>query len=348
MDETKTKTKLKFNKKETLITGAIGIVMGIAITCLVGFVFDYFAKSAGLAKLKYGDEVVATVNGKGITATEIYETLKNSNGLSVLISKIDKNIMDEMYNLTEEEEEEAKEQADYYLSYYSAMGYTEEEFLSANGFASYDEFLDDIRLSLKSSKYLYDYLEGKLENGAVENYYNEHKSEIETYDSEHVLVKITDDVTDEQALALINEILAKVNEGKTFAEIEEEYGDQIVHEELGFQGQSSSLESAYIDALVAMEDGTYSTEPVKTSYGYHIIHKIKTSTMEDLRETIIETLSEDLLEEDPYISYKAFDELRKDKNLEIYDENLKKQYEEYINELNTAETDKSTNTTTSE
>ena len=66
MDETKTKTKtkLKFNKKETLITGAIGIVIGIAITCLVGFVFDYFAKSAGLAKLKYGDEVVATVNGQ--------------------------------------------------------------------------------------------------------------------------------------------------------------------------------------------------------------------------------------------------------------------------------------------
>ena len=67
--------------------------------------------------------------------------------------------------------------------------------------------------------------------------------------------------------------------------------------------------------------------------------------MEDLRETIIETLAADLLEDD-YISYKAFNELRKDKNLEIYDENLKKQYEEYIEELKTAEEEATTNTTT--
>ncbi len=345
MDETKTKTKLKFKKKETLIAGAIGIVIGIAITCLIGFVFDYFAKSAGLAKLKYGDEVVATVNGKGITATDLYNKLKSTGGLSALINQVDNAILDEMYTLTAEEEEEAKEQADYYLSYYSAMGISQEEFFAQYGFSTYDEFLNDIKIGIKSSKYFYEYLEGKLEKGAVENYYNEHKEEIETYDSEHVLVKITDDVTDEQALALINEILAKVNEGKTFAEIEEEYGDKIVHEELGFQGKSSNLETAYIDALIAMEDGTYSTEPVKTSYGYHIIHKIKTSTMEDLRETIIETLAADLLEDD-YISYKAFNELRKDKNLEIYDENLKKQYEEYIEELKTAEEEATTNTTT--
>lgn len=345
MDETKTKTKLKFKKKETLITGAIGIVIGIAITCLIGFVFDYFAKSAGLAKLKYGDEVVATVNGKGITATDLYNKLKSTGGLSALINQVDNAILDEMYTLTAEEEEEAKEQADYYLSYYSAMGISQEEFFAQYGFSTYDEFLNDIKIGIKSSKYFYEYLEGKLEKGAVENYYNEHKEEIETYDSEHVLVKITDDVTDEQALALINEILAKVNEGKTFAEIEEEYGDKIVHEELGFQGKSSNLETAYIDALIAMEDGTYSAEPVKTSYGYHIIHKIKTSTMEDLRETIIEILAADLLEDD-YISYKAFNELRKDKNLEIYDENLKKQYEEYIEELKTAEEEATTNTTT--
>jgi len=77
-------------------------------------------------------------------------------------------------------------------------------------------------------KYLYDYLEKKLDKDAVQNYYNEHKSEIETYDSEHVLVRITDTVTDEQALALINEILAKVNEGKTFEEIEKELQPLII------------------------------------------------------------------------------------------------------------------------
>ena len=104
------------------------------------------------------------------------------------------------------------------------------------------------------------------------------------------MVKITDDVTDQEALTLANEIIGKLNEGKTFNEIVEEYKDKIVHEELGFQGKNASLEQSYIDELVALKDGEYSKTPIKTSYGYHIVHRLATSTLEDLRETIIEIL----------------------------------------------------------
>ena len=45
--------------------------------------------------------------------------------------------------------------------------------------------------------------------------------------------------------------------------------------------------------------------------------------------TIIETLSKDLLAEDSYLKYKVFIDLRKEKNLEIKDEELKKQYDDY-------------------
>lgn len=342
MEETKKKTI----KKETIITGIIGIAIGIAITCVAGVLLNFFAKSAGIARLKYGEEVVATVNGKGIKASDIYEKVKKQNGLNLIMSDIDNMILDEMYQLTDKEKEEAKEQADYYLQMYAAQGYTQEAFFKAYGFANYDEFVKDIEMQTKSSKYLYDYLEKKLEKDAVQNYYNEHKSEIETYDSEHVLVRITDTVTDEQALALINEILTKVNEGKTFEDIEKEYGDKIVHEELGFQGKDSNLEQTYIDALVAMEDNSYSKEPVKTSYGYHIIHRKSTATLDDLRETIIEKLSEDTLKNDQNITYKAFVELRKEKNLEIFDKELKEEYDKYVDDLNAPATDNTTSTVT--
>lgn len=323
----------EFITKETIIAGIIGILIGIAAMFLIGWSLDYFAKSAGMARLKYGSETIATVDGKGIDAQTIWNKTKQIDGLSMVLNEIDRNILKDMYELTEEEEKEIQEEASYYIDYYESMGYSEAEFLAGNGFTDYEDFVEDIRRSVRTSKYLYDYLEGKLEEGAVEKYYNENTDSIETYDSEHILVKISDTVTDEQALALANEIIGKLNEGKAFSDVVEEYKEQIVHEELGYQGKTSSLEQTYIDELVALEDGAYSQTPVKTSYGYHIVHKIATSKLEDLRETIIETLSEDLLTEDSSITTKAIVELRKEKKAEIYDEDLKKLYEEYCNEL---------------
>ena len=319
----------KLITKERMIPAVVGLIIGIILTCLVGFFMDYFAKSAGIARLRFGDEAIATVDGKAITTQTIYNKAKMSNGLNFLINEVDKIILNDMYELTDKEEEDAKDKADYYINYYASMGYSEEDFLSGNGFANYDEFLDDIRISTKSDKYVYDFLESKLEEGAVKKYYDENKDNIETYDSEHILVEITDTVTDEQALALANEIIGKLNEGKTFDEIVEEYGDKIVHEELGYQGKTASLEQPYIDELVALKDGEYSKTPVKTSYGYHIVHKLATSTFEELRGSIIETLAADLLEADTNLTYKAFIELRDKNNLNILDDDLKKQYQEY-------------------
>ena len=346
-EQKKEKKEKKIITKERSISAIIGLVIGIVLTCLVAFCMDYFAKSTGIAKLKYGDETLATVDGKSISTQTIYEKAKKTQGLTLLISEVDKAILNDMYELTEKEEEEVKEEAEYYIEYYTAMGYSEEEFLSGNGFANYEEFLDDIRANKKSTKYLYDYLEKQLEPGAVQKYYDENKDSIETYDSEHILVKISDTVTDEEALALANEIIAKLNEGKTFDEVVEEYGDRITHEELGYQGKTASLEQSYIDELVALKDGEYSKTPIKTSYGYHIVHKLATSTFEDLRGTIIETLSEELLTADENLMYKAFVELRKEKNLAIHDEDLNKQYEEYCDNLySTEETETETDTNT--
>jgi len=325
--------KKSYFTKETIIAAIIGFVIGVVVLFLIGWCLDYFATSAGLAKLKHGDETVVTVDGKSITTENIYNKANKMYGLNIIIGEIDKIILNEMYELTEKEEKEVQEEAKYYIDYYTGMGYTEQEFFEGNGFTNRDEFLDDIRVNKKTTKYVYDYLESKLEKDAVQKYYDENKDSIETYDSEHILVRTSDTVTDEQALALANEIITKLNEGKTFDELVTEYGDRITHEELGYQGKTSGLEQAYVDELVALADGTYSKIPVKTSFGYHVVHKIATSTLEDLRGTIIETLSEELLSTDNNITYKAFVELRKEKNLVIYDEYLNKKYQEYCDKL---------------
>ncbi len=318
--EKKEKNKKTIFTKETIIPVIIGLIIGVLITCLVVLCMNYFKNR------------IATVAGKKISAKTIYDKVKLTEGLTLMMTEVDKAILNDMYTLTEKEEEQAKKQADNYIDYYTANGYTEQEFLEGIGFSTYDEFLEDIKASIKTNKYLYDYLEKQLEPGEIEKYYNENKDEIETYDSEHILVKITDDVTDQEALTLANEIIGKLNEGKTFNEIVEEYKDKIVHEELGFQGKNASLEQSYIDELVALKDGEYSKTPIKTSYGYHIVHRLATSTLEDLRETIIEILSTDFISENSNFK-KAFVELRKENNLTIYDKELKKQYDEYCERL---------------
>lgn len=311
-----------FSQKNFVMPAGVGLIIGIVLTCIVWYFVIYSGSS----------NVVATLKGAKIEKNVIYDKLKLINGLNVLISEVDETIIRDMYELTEKEEAEIEKTAQNYIDTYAMYyGYTEEEFLKTNGCATYEEFLDDLRASKKMDKYWYEYLESQLEEGAVQNYYNDNKEDLETYDSEHILVEISDEVPEQEALALANEILAKVNEGKTFEDIEEEYGDKIVHEELGYYGKDSNLEQTYIDELVALEDGAYSSAPIKTSYGYHIVHKIATSTLDELRETIIDLLSEDLLADDAYLKYKTFIELRKENNFKINDEELNKQYEEYCN-----------------
>ena len=198
MEEKQTK-KSNIITKETIIAAVIGLVIGIGITALVVLCMNSFAKHAGIAKLKYGEDTMATVDGKAIKTDTIYQKAKRTQGLELLINQVDQEILDNMYTLTDEEKEEAKEEAESYIEYYKQSGATEDAIFANSGCANYDEFIKYVEGNVKSKKYLYDYLEKKLEAGAVDKYYEENKDNIETYDSEHILVKISNDVTDEQA-----------------------------------------------------------------------------------------------------------------------------------------------------
>ena len=89
-------------------------------------------------------------------------------------------------------------------------------------------------------------------------------------------------------------------------------------------------------AAYALKVNEYTKEPVKTSYGYHIILKTKEydkDKLENVKEEIIETLANKLLENDKTISITALKELRKDKGMKIEDSELKSAYNKYMNSL---------------
>lgn len=322
-----TKMKTVIKEKEVIIALIIALVLGLAI----GLIAMYFLHPISLAKFKYGSEAVASFDGKSITSKELYDAMKKHYSIELVLEQIDSEILNSKYTLDEEMKQEVSDNTDSFLTYYeSYYGYTEAEIYTAFGFKDRAELEEYLKLDYERTLYLYDYIESKLEAGAVQKYYDENKSTLAKYDSKHILVKISDTVTDEAALAIANEIITKLNDGKTYDEIVSEYGDTVTAEDLGYYSSTGGLETSYFDALAAMENGTYSKEPVKTSYGYHIIFKLGTKdSLEDVKHDILDVLSKDMKSADSNFAYNALINMRKEANINFYDEELAKKYEDY-------------------
>ncbi|MGN1270670.1 MAG: peptidylprolyl isomerase [Clostridia bacterium] len=322
----KEEKKSIFSKKEVWISGIVGLLLGAAIMVLL-----YITGVPG-----FGNETIATVKGGSIKKDDIYNEMKKVFPVSYALDAVDNEILKNKYELTDDQKKEVEDQADYYISTYETYyGYTEEEFLSENGFESKEDFINYLTLNYKRDLYYLDYLKTKIEQDEIQTYYDENVyGEINT---KHILVEITDDVTDEQAEATAKEIIAKLDSGKSFDEVAEEYEDKVIYEDLGYNGFNSGLVTEYVEASKALENGTYSKEPVKTEYGYHVIYKVDQKdkpSLEEATNDIVKILGEDLEAEDSYIKYKALIKLREDNNLKFKDSVYKEEYNEYCDQVN--------------
>lgn len=307
-----------------------GVIGGVLATMLVVILIW----PDRIAKLENGLEPVASIDGLTITAEDLYEDMKEIYSVSSLLDKIDNKVLEEKYPENDEMNDELQEEAEnYYNMYNQYYGISKEEFLAKNGFGSERAFIEYLRLQYRRSKYTDDYVKGLITDKEINNYYEDKVyGDINT---KHILVKVDSNATDEDkknAENLAKEIISKLNEGKTFDEVKEEYKDQITYEELGYKAYNASLESAYMEAMQKLENNSYSKEPVKTSYGYHVIYRIdqkEKPALEDVKEEIITSLVEEKKSEDTYIQYKALEKMREDVNLKFTDTVLEKKYETY-------------------
>lgn len=326
-----------FKKKEIWISLVAGLVLGgVLIYILISTNIVKVAKVEKVSIIKEKNETVLKVNNDKITSNEVYQEMKKYYPISYLLELVDDKILEDKYNLTEEQQAEIDEQANYYLNMYKTYyGYTEEEFLSENGFESKEKFKEYLTLDYKRNLYYIDYLKTIISEEEINNYYNEKVyGEIDT---KHILVAVSDDVTDEQALKLAKEIIAKLDAGTSFDDVVKEYEGKITYEELGYNGFDSNLVSEYVEASKTLENGTYSKEPVKTEFGYHIIYKIdqkEKPTLEEATNDIVTILGKDLETEDSNLRYKALIKLREENNLDIKDSKFKTEYEKYCKEIN--------------
>lgn len=312
-----------------------GVIGGVLTTVLVVILIW----PDRIAKLENGLEPIASIDGLTVTAEDLYEDMKEIYSVNNLLDIIDNKILEEKYPETDEMNTELNDQAEnYYNMYNQYYGYSKEEFLTKSGFGSERAFIEYLRLQYRRTQYTDDYIKEQITDKEIEKYYEDKVyGDINT---KHILVKVSSSATDEEkkeAENLAKEIITKLNEGKSFDEVKDEYKDKITYEELGYKAYNASLESAYMEAMQKLENNSYTKEPVQTSYGYHVIYRIdqkEKPALKDVKEEIITSLVSEHKSKDTSVQYKALDKMREDAKLKFTDTVLEKKYETYKSQYN--------------
>lgn len=319
-----------FDKYHLAIYGALG---GILVTVLVVVLIW----PDRIATLKDGTQPVATIDGMTLTADELYEDMKEIYSVSSFLDKIDTKILTDKYPDTDEMDDEVKTEAEnYYKAYEQYYKMSKEDFLKQNGFNTEKKFLEYLKLNNRRTKYVKEYTEKEVTDKEIDKYYED-----EVYgdiNTKHMLVKVDSSASDDdkkEAENLAKEIISKLDEGKTFDEVKEEYKDKITYEELGYKSYNAALEEAYKNEMKNLKDGEYSKEPVKTSYGYHIVYRIdqkEKPALEDIKDQIKEEIADEKISNDKNLYYVVLDKMRENANLKFEDTVLKDKYDNYMSQ----------------
>ncbi len=330
-------TKIANDERRKIIYGFLG---GLCLGLLIMFIF----MPDRIATLKDGTQPIATISGKNITADELYEDMKSQYPINVLLDKIDNIILTKKYKEDDTMKDKVNSNAEYYLNMYKQY-YTditdENELLEKMGFASYDKYLEYLKLDYRKTKYTEEYIKDNLTDDEIQKYYDENV--FGDINCQHVLVKVksddssTEGLSDDDAKKLAEEIIKKINDGTSWEDIQKEYKDKVTYEDLGYQSWDASLETNFLTAIKDMDENSFSKEPVKTSYGYHVIYKLdqkKAPKLNKVKDTIIEKLISSKKSEDQNITYKALINLRKENKLEFSDTVMKEKYETYCKQYN--------------
>lgn len=317
----------KIDQNRNLIFSFIGGALVVALITVIIW-------PDRIATLKDGTQPVVKVNGETITADFLYEEMKKNYSISYLIEYIDKAILDKKYEETDEMKDEIEKTAQSYFDMYEQYyGMDEATFLSQNGFESKEQFLNVLKLDYRRKLYYDDYLKSQITDEQIQKYYDENVyGDINT---QHILVSVNDDMSDEDAKKIAEEIIGKLNEGKSFDEVREEYKDSVTYENLKYVAFNANLESSFLEALEKLDENSYTKEPVKTSYGYHVIYRTdqkEKPSLEDVKDSVIEELCDELDASDENLYNKTLVKMREEAGLDFSDSVMKEKYEEYIKE----------------
>ena len=304
-----------------------------------------------VSTLPNGDDALVSFSNTnlGISAGDLYSEVKGT-ALSKLIDMIDTKILLDKYpNKSSDADKYVNEQYDLIkTNFKDDNGKFDEKSLKEQIYAYYgitdiDKFKDIIRLNYYRTEAVNDYAKNNVTDKQIQKYYDENV--YGDISCKHILITpaVTDDMSDEdktkadkEALQKAKDIIKKLKNGESFDDLAKEYSDDTSNKDkggdLGYFNTGDMLEE-FEKAAFALKKGKYTTTPVKTKYGYHIILKTdekEKPSLEDKKEEIINTLASEAKSNDTALSINALVELRKEYGMNIEDDEMSKLYSTYI------------------
>lgn len=292
--------------------------------------------------LENGEEVVAKLDGKDISANELYNELKEQAGNAILVNLIDEFIANKEVEDNEEAEKYADAQIATLKAQYESYGEDFDKVLKTY-YDSIDELKEEIILDYKKNKVVENHIKSTISDKEVNSYYK--NNIFGAMNVRYILVKpeVKDDMTSEEkteaenkALDEAKDIIKKLKDGKKFEDLAKKHSDDASTASNGglYEGfEKGEVVEEFWNASISLKDGEYTKEPVKSSYGYFVISRIsqdKKPTLEKVREDILTTLTNEKLAKDETLSMKAMIEVRKKYNLDIIDSDILSQYKKSI------------------
>ena len=261
------------------------------------------ALSAGLLftgcnnQTQNNNEVVATVNDKGISKKDYLETMKTFSMFAsarqgmktpVVHMMVENEIIlkDLKDNEIEITDEDVQKNIDTYVA-------------TSGGKENFDKMLSDYNLNLEDLKKYVRYetvaqkhmdwynKEHQPSDDEINKYFEENKDYLVQVKAQHILVD-----SEEKA----NEAKARIDKGEKFEDVAKDMSiDEFTKDEGGDLGfiYKNQMDKDFEKVAFELKDGQVSG-PVKTSFGYHII-KVTESKKEvkDVKDVIVETLNRD-------------------------------------------------------
>lgn len=309
-------------------------------------IVTFLATGCGkVAQLENGQDAVVTLSSGDISVDKLYEEMKDKYALNVLIEMMDRDVLNKEYGKDWSDEE--KDQIEGQISTWLESFGSEQALLSQTqgyfGVSTMEGLRDYLSLQYRRNKAVEDYTKETITDKEIKEYYD--KEVFGDIKASHILIEaeVTDEMTtaektaaEEEALKKAKEVITKLKNGEKFEDLAKKYSSDDSNKDnggdLGYFSYGK-MEKAFEEAALKLKNGEYTKEPVKTSYGYHIILRVdqkEKTDLDSIKSDIVDTLTDKKLSEDSTLQITALKELRKEYKMDIQDKELKTQYDNYI------------------
>ena len=297
-------------------------------------------------KLVNGENAIVTFKEGGISSDKLYNVLKETYGAEKIMNLIDEHLLGQIYEETDEEKNYIKQNVKSVKEAAEEMGASYEMYLSYYyGVASEKAFEDYLRLSYRRDNWTRDYAKETVTEKQINEYYEQEV--FGDVEASHILITVDTkaDATDaekkdaeEKALQEAKDIIAKLKDGKDFAELAKEYSkDATTSANGGTLGKVNDGDATeeVLKALRNLKDGSYSTTPVKSAQGYHIVYRTsqdeKPELTEELTAEIKDTIANETAQSASF-QLEALKELRERNEMKFVDTNLGDDFDELVSQ----------------